>query len=227
MLGQAGTPGLPEWLLSSGSGWAPGLSQAPPGCWPRGSPPLAPVAGLAMEEEEEAIGYLDKVLEGEEDSEPGTPTSPSPGSFFLASEKVRPGPPAWGVWCVPAACALPSSAGTGRGLGHRCAPWRGSTACQAWGVWLCPVLPLFQGAQGTVREPASTAEGSGTRGHCWDPGASAARGGQGVRPHLWLHTARPGQCLAQLCLSFAPGWGGGGAGAASATDSLHSLCQVP
>lgn len=39
-----------------------------------------------MEEEEEAIGYLDKVLEDEDDSEPGTPTSP--GSPFSASEKV-------------------------------------------------------------------------------------------------------------------------------------------
>ncbi|XP_040388683.1 active breakpoint cluster region-related protein isoform X4 [Cygnus olor] len=38
-----------------------------------------------MEEEEEAIGYLDKVLEDEDDSEPGTPTSP--GSPFSASEK--------------------------------------------------------------------------------------------------------------------------------------------
>ncbi|KAK4812191.1 hypothetical protein QYF61_009083 [Mycteria americana] len=41
--------------------------------------------GPAMEEEEEAIGYLDKVLEDEDDSEPGTPTSP--GSPFSASEK--------------------------------------------------------------------------------------------------------------------------------------------
>lgn len=39
-----------------------------------------------MDEEEEAIGYLDKVLEDEDDSEPGTPTSP--GSPFSASEKV-------------------------------------------------------------------------------------------------------------------------------------------
>ena len=39
-----------------------------------------------MEEEEEAIGYLDKVLEDEDDSEPGTPTSP--GSPFSAGEKV-------------------------------------------------------------------------------------------------------------------------------------------
>lgn len=39
-----------------------------------------------MEEEEEAIGYLDKVLEDEDDSEPGTPTSP--GSPFSANEKV-------------------------------------------------------------------------------------------------------------------------------------------
>ncbi|XP_065502889.1 active breakpoint cluster region-related protein isoform X2 [Caloenas nicobarica] len=38
-----------------------------------------------MEEEEEAIGYLDKVLEDEDDSEPGTPTSP--GSPFSAGEK--------------------------------------------------------------------------------------------------------------------------------------------
>nr|XP_013809331.1 PREDICTED: active breakpoint cluster region-related protein [Apteryx mantelli mantelli] len=38
-----------------------------------------------MEEEEEAIGYLDKVLEDEDDSEPGTPTSPGPP--FLAGEK--------------------------------------------------------------------------------------------------------------------------------------------
>ncbi|POI30991.1 hypothetical protein CIB84_005258 [Bambusicola thoracicus] len=47
-----------------------------------------PTDGLstgAMEEEEEAIGYLDKVLEDEDDSEPGTPTSP--GSPFSASEK--------------------------------------------------------------------------------------------------------------------------------------------
>ncbi|KAK2537421.1 Abr [Columba guinea] len=41
--------------------------------------------GPAMEEEEEAIGYLDKVLEDEDDSEPGTPTSP--GSPFSAGEK--------------------------------------------------------------------------------------------------------------------------------------------
>uniref|UniRef100_A0A8C3E3F5 Active breakpoint cluster region-related protein n=1 Tax=Corvus moneduloides TaxID=1196302 RepID=A0A8C3E3F5_CORMO len=38
-----------------------------------------------MEEEEEAIGYLDKVLEDEDDSEPGTPTSPV--SPFSAGEK--------------------------------------------------------------------------------------------------------------------------------------------
>ncbi|OPJ78580.1 active breakpoint cluster region-related protein isoform B [Patagioenas fasciata monilis] len=41
--------------------------------------------GPAMEEEEEAIGYLDKVLEDEDDSEPGTPTSPV--SPFSAGEK--------------------------------------------------------------------------------------------------------------------------------------------
>lgn len=48
--------------------------------------PLSPTAQPAMEEEEEAIGYLDKVLEDEDDSEPGTPTSP--GSPFSAGEKV-------------------------------------------------------------------------------------------------------------------------------------------
>lgn len=50
-----------------------------------------------MEEEEEAIGYLDKVLEDEDDSEPGTPTSP--GSPFSAGEKVGGGGtplPCWG-----------------------------------------------------------------------------------------------------------------------------------
>uniref|UniRef100_A0A8C8SB02 Active breakpoint cluster region-related protein n=1 Tax=Pelusios castaneus TaxID=367368 RepID=A0A8C8SB02_9SAUR len=40
-----------------------------------------------MEEEEEAIGYLDKILEDEEGSEPGTPTSPGLRSPFLDFKK--------------------------------------------------------------------------------------------------------------------------------------------
>lgn len=50
-------------------------------------------APAAMEEEEEAIGFLDKVLEDEdvfllEECELGTPTSPSSGSPFLVTVKV-------------------------------------------------------------------------------------------------------------------------------------------
>ncbi|KAL8199004.1 UNVERIFIED_CONTAM: hypothetical protein K2H54_031586 [Gekko kuhli] len=41
-----------------------------------------------MREEEEAIGYLDRVLEDEDDEEPRTPTTPGLGSGFLATEKV-------------------------------------------------------------------------------------------------------------------------------------------
>lgn len=41
-----------------------------------------------MREEEEAIGFLDRVLEDEDDEEPGTPTTPGLGSSFLATEKV-------------------------------------------------------------------------------------------------------------------------------------------
>lgn len=46
-----------------------------------------------MEEEEEAIGFLDKVLEEEdvfllEECELGTPTSPGTGSPFLVAVKV-------------------------------------------------------------------------------------------------------------------------------------------
>lgn len=41
-----------------------------------------------MREEEEAIGYLDKVLEDEDDVEPGTFTGPRWKSDFLAHEKV-------------------------------------------------------------------------------------------------------------------------------------------
>lgn len=53
--------------------------------------PSAPPA--AMEEEEEAIGFLDKVLEDEdvfllEECELGTPTSPGSGSPFLVAVKV-------------------------------------------------------------------------------------------------------------------------------------------
>lgn len=51
--------------------------------------PVRPAARPAMEEEEEAIGYLDKVLEDEDDSEPGTPTSPV--SPFSPGEKVGSG----------------------------------------------------------------------------------------------------------------------------------------
>lgn len=50
---------------------------------------MRPAARPAMEEEEEAIGYLDKVLEDEDDSEPGTPTSPV--SPFSAGDKVGSG----------------------------------------------------------------------------------------------------------------------------------------
>lgn len=52
---------------------------------------MRPAARPAMEEEEEAIGYLDKVLEDEDDSEPGTPTSPV--SPFPPGEKVGRGGP--------------------------------------------------------------------------------------------------------------------------------------
>ena len=49
-------------------------------------------APAAMEEEEEAIGFLDKVLEDEDvfllECELGTPTSPSSGSPFLVTVKV-------------------------------------------------------------------------------------------------------------------------------------------
>ncbi|KFO25539.1 Active breakpoint cluster region-related protein [Fukomys damarensis] len=53
-------------------------------------------APAAMEEEEEAIGFLDKVLEDEdvfllEECELGTPTSPGSGSPFLVAVKVEAG----------------------------------------------------------------------------------------------------------------------------------------
>lgn len=60
--------------------------------------PLRPAARPAMEEEEEAIGYLDKVLEDEDDSEPGTPTSPV--SPFSAGEKVGSGGTLLPCWAV-------------------------------------------------------------------------------------------------------------------------------
>lgn len=54
---------------------------------------LPSAAPAAMEEEEEAIGLLDKVLEDEdvfllEECELGTPTSPGSGSPFLMAVKV-------------------------------------------------------------------------------------------------------------------------------------------
>ncbi|KAG8520153.1 Active breakpoint cluster region-related protein, partial [Galemys pyrenaicus] len=57
---------------------------------------LPSAAPTAMEEEEEAIGFLDKVLEDEdvfllEECELGTPTSPGSGSPFLVTVKVEAG----------------------------------------------------------------------------------------------------------------------------------------
>lgn len=91
---------------------------------------LWPPATLrAMEEEEEAIGYLDKILEDEEDSEPGTPTSPGLGCTFLASKKVG--------------THLPGEE-RGAGLGGRCLGSLSVSACvtapvgRAGGSWhLC------------------------------------------------------------------------------------------
>lgn len=150
--------------------------------------PVRPAARPAMEEEEEAIGYLDKVLEDEDDSEPGTPTSPV--SPFSAGEKVGSGGTLLPCW----------AAGVGtRGIVPvmpRCwnSPWGdavGAGGEQSWGQrqhHCGPSTPqhcLSQGhGAGLCRAPG--VEGSEREEH------PAALPG-GIEPHV----PRGGSCVAQ------------------------------
>lgn len=124
--------------------------------------PVPPAARPAMEEEEEAIGYLDKVLEDEDDSEPGTPTSPV--SPFSPGEKVGSGGTLLPCWAV--------------GVGTR-------------GILLVLVMPrCWNSSRGDVVGAGGGHSWGQREHHCGPttpPGLPAARGtGQGcARLQVW------------------------------------------
>lgn len=149
--------------------------------------PLRPAARPAMEEEEEAIGYLDKVLEDEDDSEPGTPTSPV--SPFSAGEKV-------GSGCGDKGHL--SGAGDVQVLEQLPGPcggcWRGAELAAAGASLRCHHTPR-----------TACGQGHGV-GLCWAPGVEGSERGDhhsgvttqlsfqgGVEPHV----LRGGSCVAQ------------------------------